>query len=174
MKKSVALFGVFLLATIIPNLAAKERHGADTVIVKKNAQVVRGELIAVKDHSILVLNSVTKSDISVEISDMVSLSVKFAKKSNPWGAGMIGFVVGGALGAFVGHELGKSDGSFIDFSPVFASWGGAIGGIVGFGGGYLSATKKRQEVYNFQGKSPEETLTILARLRTYARVPGYR
>ena len=80
----------------------------------------------------------------------------------------------GGLGAVVGHELGKSDGSPVDFETEFTIGGAAIGGIVGGGGGYLLSKKKRQEVYHFQGKSPEEVLTILARLRTYARVPGCR
>lgn len=174
MRKISALFGILLLATVSQHLLAKERRGADAIIVKKSAQTVRGELIAVKDHSILVLDSVTKSDISVEISDMVSLSVRFAKKKSPWPMATLGFFALGALGAVVGHEIGKSPGSFIDFSPAFTLGGAAIGGIVGLGGGYCLAKKKRQEVYNLQGKSPEETLTILARLRTYARIPGYR
>ena len=174
MRKFSALFGVLLLATVSSHLLAKERRGADSIIVKKSAQTVRGELIAVKDHSILILDSVTKSDISVEITDMLSLSVKVANKKSPWPTAALGFLALGGLGALVGRELGKSEGSLIDFETAFTIGGAAIGGIVGGGGGYLSAKKKRQEVYNFQGKSPEEILTILARLRTYARVPGYR
>jgi len=174
MKKTVALFVVLLLATIIPNLAAKERHGADTVIVKKNAQVVRGELIAVKDHAVLVLDSVTKGDSTVQVSDMASLSVKIAKKSNPWEAGILGFVVGGAVGALVGRKLGESEGSLIDVETESTIGGAAIGGLVVGSGAYLIAKKKKTEVYNFEGKSPEEIEIILVRLRTYSRVPDFR
>ncbi len=174
MRKLSILFGILLLATVTSSLPAKDRRGADLVIVTKNARTVRGELIAVKDHSIVVLDHATKGDVSVEIPDMVSLSVKVARKGSALPTATLGFLALGGLGALVGHELGKSDGSLVDFETAFTIGGAAIGGIVGGGGGYLLAKKKKQEVYNFQGKSPEEILTILARLRTYARVPGNR
>lgn len=174
MRKLSILLGILLLATVSTSLSAKERQGADIVIVTKNASTVRGELIAVKDHSIVVLDHATKGDVSVDVPDMVSLSVKVARKGSALPMATLGFLALGGLGAVVGHELGKSDGSLVDFETGFTIGGAAIGGIIGGGGGYLLSKKKRQEVYHFQGKSPEEVLTILARLRTYARVPGYR
>lgn len=174
MRKLSILLGILLSATVSTSLSAKERHGADIVIVTKNASTVRGELIAVKDHSIVVLDHATKGDVSVDVPDMVSLSVKVARKGSALPLATLGFLALGGLGAVVGHELGKSDGSPVDFETEFTIGGAAIGGIIGGGGGYLLSKKKRQEVYHFQGKSPEEVLTILARLRTYARVPGCR
>lgn len=174
MRKILALFGVFLLAAVAPKLTAKERRGADVVAVTKNAQVVRGELIAVKGQAILVVDSATGGDHAIDISDLNSLSVVIAKKSNPWAAAAVGCLIGGGIGALVGHEIGKPDGG-LDFSTPFTVGGAALGAITGGGSGYLiAAHKKKKDLYTFEGKSPAEIDQFLASLRLNARVPDFR
>ena len=55
MKKSISLFLMFSILSLSVNMFAKERKGADLIIQKVDGQQVRGELIAVKQTSLLLL-----------------------------------------------------------------------------------------------------------------------
>jgi hypothetical protein len=50
---------------ISTNLYAKERRGAKLLITKKDGGKIEGELIAVKENSLLVLTKWTGRDVSV-------------------------------------------------------------------------------------------------------------
>ena len=70
MKRFIALFLVFSVLALSVPLAAKERKGADLIIQRTDGTQVRGELIAVKASSLLLLDRDTGSDVSVDIGDI--------------------------------------------------------------------------------------------------------
>ncbi len=69
MKKFISLFLVFSILTLSIPLTAKERKGADLIIQKIDGQQVRGEFIAVKENSLLLLDRDTGADVTVDIED---------------------------------------------------------------------------------------------------------
>ena len=71
--KFVLLFLIFSLVALSGNLYAKNK-GAELVVQKIDGTQVRGELIAVKEESLLLLNS-EGEDVSVDINDVRVVSI---------------------------------------------------------------------------------------------------
>src|SRR5512137_487676 len=110
--KSVAM-GLAALMLVLPGaLLARERHGADLVVILKDGRYFEGELVAVKPDSLLLLSSAGK-DESVDLAGI--RSVRVVKRSRALrGAGY------GALAGLLGvaiYELA---------TPEPTSIGGAI------------------------------------------------
>jgi len=87
MKKIIPLFLVFSLLALSGNLLAKERRGAELIVQKKDGQQVRGELITVKEHSLLLLDSKGKDasiDNCEEITGFAWLTGRRMYRSNNW------------------------------------------------------------------------------------------
>ena len=110
MKKLIFLFLVFSILILSGNLIAKERRGADVKIYNTKPQKegtqwetphIRGELIAVKKSSLLLLGS-EGADVTVDVSDINS--IKIIPKSNALSYGILGLVAGGTIGFIMGHS----------------------------------------------------------------------
>ena len=170
-KKQNLIFCVLCLMALSGNLAVKGRHGADTVITKKDGRVVKGELIAVKMDSILLLISPWGIDESIGISDISS--IRIANRSNALVGAIWGSLLGGFAGAYIGQEVGEYHGGLLDFSTAFTIIGGAIGVLAGGGGGLLIGSHIKER-FDIEGKSPEGIKMILERLRSRARIPDFR
>ena len=102
MRKFIALFLVFSLLALLGNLFAKERRGAQLVIEQMDGQLVGGELIAVKNSSLLLLSEVG-TDVSVGIKNVKV--IKIVRKSKAKLAAGIGLLAGGAFGALIGNLI---------------------------------------------------------------------
>jgi hypothetical protein len=152
------------------SLSAKEKRGADLEIEKKYGPSVRGELITVKQNSLLLL-SPEGADVSVLINDVVD--IKIVKKSKALLGASIGLVAGATAGALYGAiEQPLSWGSpyYIVQEYYFAAIGAGIGLLIGgLGGAALTEDEKIQ----VKGKSDSEIQEILEKLRKKARVPDY-
>lgn len=74
-KKFIALFLVFSILAISSNLYAKARRGANLLIQKTDGQQVGGELIAVKQNSLLLKDSKSGADVSVDIGDVKVITI---------------------------------------------------------------------------------------------------
>jgi hypothetical protein len=96
----VAAIGLaFLLLSLPTLLSARERRGANLVVVQKDGQTVKGELIAVKSDSLLLLNP-AGMDESVDIAGIRSIRIVIKSKG---GTGfLIGFLAGAIGGGCVG------------------------------------------------------------------------
>jgi len=170
MKKVIALILVLsLLVSIHGELLAKEKRGAELLIQKKDGEDVRGELIAIKQNSLLILDSVLKTDLSVDIGEIkVIIIMKISKAVG-------GLLVGGALGALLG---------FMANSAPSKGWGGlnlgrggntVVGGLMGGGiGAAIGAFGGIDEKIQIEGKSAGEIRGTLEHLRQKARVPDYK
>ena len=173
MKKFIALFLVFSLLALSGNLIAKERRGAEIVIQKKDGQHVRGELLAVKKDSLLLLSDFW-TDVSVDIKDVKV--IKIVRKSKA----LIGLIAGGALGALLGlatydKPVTKKDSfmaNIIDFGPEYVAVGGAaLGAILGVAIGAAIGT---DETIQIEGKSDWGIKAALEKLRKKARIRDYK
>jgi hypothetical protein len=166
MKKSVlALVLVFFTVVCSGNLIAKERHGADLVITKTDGQQINGELIAVKETSLLLLDSQTGADVSVEIGEIrVIRIVKKSKALLGIGIGLLAGLVGGLI---IGGTEKTIEGTRGEAVAIYT---GAIGGPAALIGGIIGAAIGTDKTIQIEGKSPEETKGILEKLRRQARV----
>jgi ribosome maturation factor RimP len=84
MRKFIALF--FVISFLILNCATYERGkgikiepgqkpGAKVIIQKKDRQQVKGELIAVKENSLLLKEHESGADVSVDVSGINKITI---------------------------------------------------------------------------------------------------
>jgi hypothetical protein len=170
MKKALSLFLVFSILLLSGNMFAREKKGADLIIQKLDGTKVRGELIAVKDNSLLLLDRDSGADVSVDVGDVKLIT--FAKK---WKAGngfLIGSIVGAGTGAgfaaymMANPSFGASDfqaGGFIGFTLV-------SGLVVGMLGILIAGLFPKGKIVQLEGKSDREIQWFLKELRKKARI----
>jgi len=164
-NKLVSLFLVFSLMMLSANLYAKERRGAKLQITKKNGIQIAGELITVKENSLLLLNT-EGWDVSVGIADIKV--IRIVRKSKLWTGAGIGLVICGVGGVLAPHLGGASDPWY--WSQVgFLT--GAAGLLVGAIVGELFGIDKTIQI---EGKSDAEIKETLGKLRKKARIRDYR
>ena len=160
MKKFISLFLVVSILLLSGNLFAKERKGADLIIQRTDGTQVRGELIAVKQNSLLLLGRDTGADVTVDIGDINIITI--VKKS---GVGL-GLVIGGAAGALGGY-IGSSVFWQVDIRQTWTLVGGVIGLV---SGALIGKAISRPKTIQLEGKSDSEIKEIMEKLRKKARV----
>ena len=177
-KKFIALFLVFSLlaiscTTITPTGRArgfkypKRKQGAELKIWKKNVGYIRGELIAVKRNSLLLLESGSASNVSVDIGDVKAITI-VEKSLALIGAGS-GLLLSGGAVALITLE---NSVSFQD-SLAVTILGGFVGicTLIGGVGGALAGIDKTIQI---EGKSDSEIKEALEYLRKKARVTNFQ
>ena len=97
MKRFISLLLVVSILSLSIPLTAKERKGADLIVQKTDGAKVRGELIAVKENSLLLKERDTGADVSVDIGDVEVIRI-VKKQKILKGAGW-GVLSGGVVGA---------------------------------------------------------------------------
>src|SRR4030042_5400457 len=129
MKNKVLVLGVvFSLLVCSENMMAKERRGAKLIITKTDGQQITGELIAVKPSSLLLLDSQTGVDMSVEMGEIAV--IKIMKKSKAITGALGGFLIGGGAGYLVAYATDKEYATDPD-THVFLYYG-ILGLIAGW------------------------------------------
>jgi hypothetical protein len=164
MIKIIPVFVVVCFFVFPSGLTAKDNKGADLLVEKLDGKHVRGELIAVKDSSLLLLSE-SGADVSVDVQDIKVITV--VKKSKA----MLGAAIGFALGASCAIYGLSGEGGVLFRGYVFYSIiaGGAIA-LVGAGLGSIWGIDKTIEI---EGKTDKEIQEILEKLSKKARVPDY-
>jgi hypothetical protein len=153
---SVLVFSFFVCTG---NLAAQDRRGAELVIQKLDRQRIEGELIAVRQNSLLLL-SFDGTDVSVDIKDINVIII--VKKSQARMGAIGGFLIGVAVGGYFGSRAEELKDKF---SAI--SWGMIVGAIYGVGLGVVLGTDKTIKI---EGKSDAEIKKVLEKLRRQARI----
>ena len=186
MKKFISLFLVFSVLLLSGNMFAKERKGADLILQKTDGQQVRGELIAVKENSLLLLDRDTGADVTVDIGDISSIEIVKKSKTLAWGS--IGLLSGGVMGALVGYMEGDDPPGYGMWWGHRISWDIGIltagekalnyGILIGLSGailgGIIGAIAGTDKTIQIEGKSDSEIQEILEKLRKQARVRNSR
>ena len=168
---------VFSFGVLITPVTAKERRGANVEIYKTNPEMegtpwqrpdIKGELIAVKENSLLVLDS-EGADITVNISEIEFLIIN-KKSAAKWGF-LSGFLVGGGLmGTYLGLWAHEEKGNV----GLAATIGGLGGGFVfGFLGSIIAGIVAPDKTIQIEGKHETEIKAVLDKLRSKSRVPDY-
>jgi hypothetical protein len=181
MKKHIVLFLVITLlgmncATYEKgegiNLEPGQKPGANLVVQEKDGQQVKGELIAVKKTSLLLKDSKSGVDVSVDINNVNAIKMK--KSKTMVGVGL-GFFAGAAVGAMIGLIV---HGAFIGDDLIWEEQysvlvGSTIGGLVGsISGGIIGANYSKTIL--IKGKSEKEINVILEDFRKKARIPDFQ
>jgi len=167
-KKLLSLFLVFSLLALSGNLYAK-KHGVDVIVVKKDGQELQGELIAVKESSLLLMGYVSGRDVSIDIGDIKVIMIKGKSRFLP--GLQIGALVGGISGAIWCASLGAGGeawAGYVMVSGLFAITGGLIGGLIG------AAAGKGEKTIQIEGLPDNDLKIALRKLRSKARVPDAR
>ena len=181
MRKIIVLFLAFSVFSISVSLMAKERRGADLITQKTDAQQVRGELIAVKENSLLLKDSSSGADVTAVVGDMKTIII--VKKSKGLEKGGLGLLIGGAVGIAAGcaflytrtgfglfGEIGSKE-IYFEYAYPYGLIGSTIGALLG---AVQGASAGKDETIQIEGKSDSEIKETLEYLRKKARVPNFQ
>jgi len=161
MKKFIALF--LVITFIVMNCAYKrgeginlepgQKPGVKLVVQKTDGEQIRGELIAVKENSLLLLESESGADVSIDIADI--RIIRIVK-----GGILYGLLVGGSIGLIVSVLNPEEEGSF---------WGSII--VIGIP---LALLIEKDKTIQIEGMTDSEIKEALEKLRSKARIPNYQ
>jgi len=165
-KNLAAVLAVVLIFGLSGGLSAKGRSGADLLITLKNGSKYRGELIAVRPDSLLLLDHRIGKDETAAVADIAT--VRVVRRSKAWQGLLIGFVPGAVGGAALGAHASAGDnpqlGAFAGGVVI-----GGIAGLVGLAAGFAAGLDTE---IAFAGLPESERSRILAKLDRRAREPG--
>jgi hypothetical protein len=170
MKKLISLYLVFSILCLYGNLYANERRGANLVIQKTDGQQINGELIAVKENSLLIKEHDSGADGTAIVGEIKIITI--VKKSKRGKGALYGFGLGAIGGGLAGGLLVEPEESTRVNNALFGViWIGALGALTGLiVGGFLGKDKTIQ----IEGKSEAEIKEVLEELRKKARVPNFQ
>lgn len=173
MKKFTVLFLIFSLAGLSGNLYAKKK-GVDLIVQKKDGQLVRGELIAVKENSLLLKEKESGTDVSVGVREIRAIRKIGKSEVLKWSG--IGSLTGGLIGALGPLGLNITfrvtpNSEVLSISGKYALILGAAGLVAG---GIFGAMAGKEEQIKIEGSCQEENERILNKLRSEARIPNYQ
>jgi hypothetical protein len=157
------------------NLYAK-RRGAKLIITKKEGQQVEGELITVKQNSLLLLNNEGK-DVSIDIADIKVIKVVKKSLEKAGLGGAIGLLIGAGGGALVGLSIFEDDPpGFLSMTAEFKAlmFGLSIGGLGMIIGMIIGPFVVKDKTIQTEGMSDWEIQRTLKKLRKKARIRKYK
>ncbi len=164
-EEIILLLFVFCLAVTSGDLIAKERQGADLLIQKKDGNKIRGELIAIKENSLLLLDT-EGVDISVDTRDIKAITI--VKKSKTLLGAGVGFLLGGIGGSLYATTTETYDSDLRPLAFIVYGGGGIIlGALIG---GITGASAGKDKTIQIEGKSDPDIREILSKLRSKARI----
>jgi hypothetical protein len=174
MGKVLSLLLVISFLGLSQNLVAGERHGAMLSVQKKDGHQENGELIAVKPSSLLLLDSASKADVSIDVSDINT--IKIVRKSRAWSGLGLGTLIGGASGVLIvlasGDDTGLLNGFKARDRAILAGIAyGVVGGLVGLSAGALAGNGKTIQI---GGKRDLEIRSALEKLKQKSRIPDFK
>lgn len=168
-KMIVILFLFFCLSVEI--FAKDKKHGSDVQVHKKDGGVIKGELLAVKNEEIILMDSLTLSGITLNTFDIRRINI--VKKSGLFKGMGLGLLIGGASGALLGFASGDDKQGFMSFTAGEKAGMAALGlGIVGtLVGGTVGTIGGLDDKVTLEGRTPEEMGRILKKLNARSRFP---
>jgi hypothetical protein len=165
MRKAISMILVCVFLLFTGNVYAEVKNGANITIEKIYSGNVEGELIAVKENSLLLLLSYSSVDVSIRIDEIKSLTIE-GKPKTALGA-LLGFLTGGSIGASLAGTSKGWGGGTLRAMAISGILYGILGGFIGGGiGGSITGKK----TIIFEGRSDSEIQIILENLRKKARV----
>ena len=175
MKKTISLFLVLSLLLLSIPLTAKEKKGVELLLKKTDGTEVRGELIVVKENSMVLMERYSGGDVTVDVSDV--RSVTNVKKSKALeNAGLI-FLICAGTGIVLGSTANKEKSGFdiISESEMYIALG-ILTGLIAVGiGVVIGAFEGKDETIQIKrGDDPRLKSLILQDLRKKARIQNFQ
>jgi len=130
-KLVVCLVVVMALASLLaspPGLSAKGRRGAVVVVIRHDGGQVRGEIIAVKPDSLLILRG--GADLSIPRAKIHSVQILRRSQKGP--GTLWGLLIGAAVGVGLGMSYGDSGVHGIRTPVKVGEVAGGLGALIGF------------------------------------------
>ena len=161
MKKKAFFIAVLASCFLLTASAeAKEKiHGVDLIVQTSNGEIVTGELMAVGERRIFLLELPTANDLSFSIDDITA--IRILKPSKVLRSAWKGFLFVGAPLAVVAALLHASPTAYLIDGVVPA----AVGGLLGL-------SKGVDEIVRVNGLPPEKKEIVLKKLSSMALFPG--
>ncbi|MBP7706842.1 MAG: hypothetical protein KA243_06310 [Candidatus Aminicenantes bacterium] len=154
-----------LVATLLvqaPGLGAQERQGAGILITLKDGSQVRGELIAVRPDSLLLLGPGEK-DVSVALADI--WRVRIVRRAPTGLLTLSGFLLSSGL-------VGMSTEPDIEFGWAGAAGAGVLGGVEGLVYGMVSSKDRSLSSWGGPADASRRDLDRLKGLSRESRLRG--
>ena len=173
-KKFISLFLVFSLLTI--NCFPK-RRGINLNVTRTDGKQIKGELIAVKENSLLLLEKEVGVDVSINISDVMIITIKAPTKVQRLTVPIISAAAGAVLGWTVwwagsaggmGYIMAEEEEIKKD-QKKYAGYGALILGCLG-----IVVLMFVTDTIKIIGMSDSEIQETLDYLRKKARIHDYK
>ena len=167
MSKKLLILVLACILVLPLGLTAQERKGANLLIEKLDGEQIRGELITVRESSLLLFSE-SGVDVSVDITAVEAITI--VKKSKSLLGAALGFVIGTTCLAFTSVAAVEGEYSFFEVLPtamIINIPSAIIGGIIGKSIG-------RDKTFQIEGKTDSEIRESLEYLRNKARIPDYK
>jgi hypothetical protein len=170
-RKAAALIVVFLvaLAGTRPGFGTVRDHGKEISVQKRDGQVIKGELIAVKNTTLLI-DSKASSENSIDFSDISSITI--IKKSQFLSGLGLGVLIGTVGGGWAGLLSGDSFDPHLTAPQQAMIAGIGLGVIGGTIGGIVGAIAGADETIKIsEPRNPYKTAWLLDKIRSLSRFP---
>jgi len=123
------------------------------------------KLIAVKENSLLLMESGSGADVSFDVRDIEVITIK--KKSYTGTGALVGLLVGSGIAVGIAADWDAPAEGYMRGIALF----GGVGALIGAG---MGAVIKREEIIQIKGGSCSEIKEALEKLRKKARIPDYQ
>lgn len=169
LKQKIRQFLTLIIVVLLicpVNLAAKKK-GAHLRIEKEDAQVIEGELLSVKENSLLIMTSASNTGVTIDIHEIEKVGIK--KKSKVSKGVLTGALVFGSVGYALGGYAALIDDHqkpTYKYRNHLVFKGAALGAVLI---GTLSAISKDYKMIQVKGKSPYRIKKIMKKLNKKAR-----
>lgn len=158
-----ALIVALSAALAVPGLAGRDRKGDEVTIKMQDAQVVQGELLAVRGDDLIVLDRRTAAEVTMSLLEIEE--IKVVSRSERTSSAVVGAVLNGAIAGLCGALSQKDNPGQMSWAAV-AALGTIPGGFVGYLIGGVG------HVFRPNKYDPAQIKGISARLKKYARDRG--
>ena len=171
-KKGISLSLEFALVFLLWSPASAEKTGANLQILKKEGGSVEGELIAVRDKTLFLMESSSQATVSLHLEELKELII--IRESKAWEFGGLGLISGALLGgvmgaAFTPRGSGWGAGLRQGIAGAYgAGIGAAIGVVIGTAMGIVEGINKKLVIADM---TQEEQDALLTELRSISRFP---
>jgi hypothetical protein len=148
------------------------RTGAWLRVQRTDRQFVEGELIAVRETKLILVDSTSK-DLTIDINEVNLIVID--KKAHPLMGAVLGMVVGGFIGVAIAPSKKADELTDIFTLPsedLLSKTGYGLGGMLtgGILGGVIGASLGSDSQIVVANMSPAERERLLIKLRSKARI----
>ncbi len=171
-RRTLGIMLVLGLTGLPTTLAAATRQGATVLVRDNRGRLHEGELIAVKQNAIIILESYSASDVSLELSEIDS--VRIIRKAKVLQGMGIGLATGAATGALIGFASGNDEPGWFSFTAgeKAAVAGAALGTLGLILGAIFGAAAGSDQTLAVAGTFGSKRVGVLVSLSRKARVQG--